>query len=200
MNESIRMTFWHTKKGRYLLALLSVVLFIGFSLIFFVVFKPDEIIETIGGRNAYASLFFIAIAGGFTTFNVIPYHLVLITLAAGGLNPLLLGILAASGVTLGDSVSYFVGRQGRVLLSEGATKWFDRITHFSKRRPRVMMFLFFLYSTFAPSSNDLLTIPAGIARIPFWRVMIPLLLGNIIFDSTLAYLAAHAPELVHRYF
>lgn len=194
------MAFWHTKKGRYLLALLSVVLFIGFSLVFFVVFKPEQIIQSIGGRNAYASLFLIAIAGGFTTFNVIPYHLVLITLAAGGLHPVLLGILAASGVTMGDSVSYYIGRQGRVLLTEKTTKWFDRITQVSKRRPRLMMLLFFLYSTFAPSSNDLLTIPAGIARIPYWQVMLPLLCGNFIFDSTLAYLAAHAPELAHRYF
>ncbi|MBP9686416.1 MAG: VTT domain-containing protein [Candidatus Doudnabacteria bacterium] len=194
------MSFWHTKKGRYVLAVLSIVLFLGFSLVFFVVFKPGQLVELLGGRNAYLSLFFIAIAGGFTTFNIIPYHLVLITLAAGGLHPVLLGLLAASGVTIGDSVSYFVGRQGRVLLSEGARKWFDRITRLSERRPRLMIFLFFLYSTFAPSSNDLLTIPAGIARIPFWQVMIPLLLGNIIFDSTLAYLAANAPELVQKYF
>lgn len=193
------MSFWHTKKGRYVLAVISIVLFLGFSLVFFVVFKPEQIVSDLGGRNAYAALFFIAIAGGFTTFNVISYHLVLVTLAAGGLHPVLLGLLAAGGVSIGDSVSYAVGRQGRVLLSESTTKWFDRITHISQKRPRLMMFLFFLYSTFAPSSNDLLTIPAGIARIPFWQVMVPLFLGNIIFDSTLAYLAARAPELVERY-
>lgn len=194
------MSFWHTKKGRYLLALISVVLFLGFSLFFFVFLKPEQIINWVGVQNAYLLIFVIAIAGGFTTFNVIPYHLVLITLAVGGLNPFLLGLLAASGVTIGDSTSYFVGRQGRVLLSERTNKWFDKINQASEKRPRLFMFLCFLYSTFAPSSNDLLTIPAGIAGIPFWRVMVPLLLGNIIFDTVLANLAAHAPDLVQRYF
>src|SRR4029078_4255670 len=126
------MSFWHTKKGKYALALLAVTLFVGFSLFFFVYFTPDELINWVGVKNAYVLIFVVAIAGGFTTFNVIPYHLVLITLAVGGLNPFLIRFLAASGVTLGDSTSYFVGRQGRVLLSAKTNKWFDRIYQVSK--------------------------------------------------------------------
>ena len=193
------MSFLRTKKGKYLLALLSVVVFVGFSLFFFVFLSPDQIIGWFGVNNSYVLIFVVAIAGGFTTFNVIPYHLVLVTLAVGGLNPFLLGFLAASGVTLGDTTSYFVGRQGRVLLSEKTSRWFDRINRVSNKRPNLFMFLFFLYSTFMPTSNDLLTIPAGIARVPFWRVMVPLLLGNIIFDTALAYFATTALDFVQKY-
>lgn len=190
---------WHTKKGRYVLALISVVLFVCVSLVLFVVLSPEQIIHWVGARNAYVLIFVMAIAGGFTTFNIIPYHPMLIALAVGGLNPYLLGMLAATGVTLGDSTSYWLGTQGRVLLSGKTNKWFDRIHRLSEQNAKLQMFLFFLYSTFIPTSNDLLTIPAGIARIAFWRVMIPLLLGNIIFDTALAYLATRAPDFIQRY-
>lgn len=188
----------HTKT--YLLAVVSIVLFVGFSLLLFVYTDPDQIVQWVGVDNAYLLIFVVAIAGGFTTLNIIPYHLLLISLALAGLNPFLLGFLAATGVTLGDTTSYFVGYQGRKLLPEGATKWFDRIHRASGDNPRLFMLLCFLYSTFMPTSNDLLTIPAGIARIPFWRIMLPLLFGNIIFDTTLAYMSTHATELVQKLF
>lgn len=194
------MSILHTKKGRYLLALLSLVLFVCVSLVLFVVLSPEEIINWVGVKNAYVLIFVMAIAGGFTTFNIIPYHPVLVALALGGLNPYILGILAATGVTLGDSTSYWLGTQGRVLLSDKTNKWFLRVHRLGERNPKLQMFLFFLYSTFMPTSNDLLTIPAGMARIPFWRVMIPLLLGNIIFDTAQAYFATRAPDFVSRYF
>ncbi len=190
---------WKHKK-KYLLGLVSVLLFAGFSLFLFVYLDPNDIVQWVGVENAYVLIFVVAIAGGFTTFNVIPYHLLLISLAVGGMNPFILGPLAAAGVTLGDTTSYFVGWQGRVILPDGATKWFDRIFRTGKDRPKLFMFLFFLYSTFMPTSNDLLSIPAGIARVPFWRVMAPLLLGNIIFDTALAYFSTHAYDVVQRWF
>lgn len=194
------MSMWHTKKGRYLLALISILLFACVSLVLFVILSPEQIISWVGVKNAYVLIFVMAIAGGFTTFNIIPYHPMLIALAAGGLNPYALGILAATGVTLGDSTSYWLGTQGRMLLPEKTNKWFERIHRRGEKNPRLQMFLFFLYSTFVPTSNDLLTIPAGIVGIPFWRVMIPLLFGNIIFDTAVAYLAANAHDVITRYF
>ena len=185
---------------KYVLGIAPFLFLVGVSLFLLNHSDPDYIVELVGVQNAYLLLFITAIFGGFTTFNIIPYHVLLVTLAVGGLNPFILGFLAATGVSIGDSTSYFVGYQGRMILPEKMGKWFDRINHLARENPKLFMLVCFLYSSIIPASNDFLTIPAGLARYPVWRVMIPLVLGNIVFDVTLAYFATHADSILHYIF
>ncbi|TSC70084.1 MAG: hypothetical protein CEO12_581 [Parcubacteria group bacterium Gr01-1014_46] len=185
---------------KYVIGLLPLLIIGSLSIVIFYYYSPDYIVNLFGVENAYALIFITAIAGGFTTFNIIPYHILLITLAIGGLNPLLLGFLAAIGVSLGDSTSYFIGYQGRTILPEKMDKWFERVHRIGTERPKLFMLLCFLYSCFIPESNDFITIPAGLARLPFFNVMIPLVLGNIIFDISLAFLAPSVYDLLQGIF
>ena len=179
---------------KYTLGTLPLLFFVGLSVYLFAYTSPEQIVEFVGVKNAYGLIFIAAIFGGFTTFNVIPYHLLLITLSLGGLNPIFLGLLAATGVSIGDSTLYFVGYQGRTILPEKANRWFGWLYEIGMSRPKLFILLCFLYSCIVPASNDFITIPAGLARYPFWKVMIPLALGNIVFDISLASLAAYAYE------
>ncbi|OGZ43091.1 MAG: hypothetical protein A2719_01885 [Candidatus Ryanbacteria bacterium RIFCSPHIGHO2_01_FULL_45_22] len=155
--------------------------------------SPDQIIALLGVQNAYLLIFVLALLGGLTTFSGVPYHLVLITLATGGLNPVLLGIVTAAGVMMGDSTSYYLGYHGRMFIPTGfQEKVLKGVTLFSDKHPRLLPLLFFLYGSFMPTSNDVITIPMGLTHYPFWRVMIPLGVGNIIFNVALAYVAVHA--------
>ncbi|KKT41174.1 MAG: hypothetical protein UW30_C0011G0005 [Candidatus Giovannonibacteria bacterium GW2011_GWA2_44_13b] len=183
------------KQKNYLIGSVSVLFFAGLSVYLFLYSSPGKLIGWIGVENAYVLIFVTAIFGGFTTFNIIPYHLLLITLASGGLNPFLLGFLAATGVTIGDSTSFFVGRQGRAMLSERIGKWFAKLNRVALESPNLFMVLCFFYSALMPMSNDFITIPAGLARLPFWKTMLPLVFGNIVFDISLALLAAHAFDI-----
>lgn len=187
-------------KWKYLLSVLSIVLFVGFSFYLLVYLTPEKIVNFVGVNNAYTLMFVTAIFGGFTTFNIIPYHPLLITLSVGGLNPLLLGLLAASGVSLGDSTSYLLGREGRIIVPEDKTKWFDRMYAIAESNPKLFLLFCLLFSSLTPLSNDLITIPAGLAKINFWKVMIPLFLGNIIFDISLAFLAPHFYPVLQKLF
>ena len=46
----------------------------------------------------------------------------------------------------------------------------------------------------------LFTIPAGMAKIHYWRMMVPLGIGNIIFNVTFALLSVYAYyDWVHRF-
>ncbi|OGF71054.1 hypothetical protein A2930_04180 [Candidatus Giovannonibacteria bacterium RIFCSPLOWO2_01_FULL_45_34] len=180
------------KQKQFFIGAASVLFFVGLSVYVFVYLSPEKIINWVGVNNAYALLFVTAVLGGFTIFNVIPYHLLLVTFASGGLNPLFLGVLAATGVMLGDSTSFFVGYQGSAIMPEKVGRWFGMLYRVAQARPKLFMLLCFVYSSLLPMSNDFITIPAGLARLPFWKTMTPLFLGNIIFNVTLAFLAAHA--------
>src|SRR3989338_11635762 len=58
--------------------------------------------------------------------------------------------------------------------------------------PPLLPVLFFAYGSSVPFSNDIITIPMGFLRYPFWRVMLPPRLGNLVFNVTLSFLAIYA--------
>lgn len=154
----------------------------------------------VGVENAYVLMFCLAIIGGLTTFSGIPYHLVLITLATGGVNPIFLGLAAAIGDMIGDATSYYIGYGGSELLPTKITTILGKFYAFGMRYPKLMPLFIFVYGSVSPLSNDFIVVTAGLARYPFWKVMTPLVFGNIIFNISLAYLAIYAYPFVEKVF
>ncbi|HEY4503187.1 MAG TPA: hypothetical protein VJC14_02015 [Candidatus Paceibacterota bacterium] len=183
----------------YILRLTPLLLFIG-ATVFFYYSSPEEIIRIIGIENAYVLMFVLALLGGLSTFSGVPYHVVLVMLASGGLNPLLVGISAASGVIVGDSTSYYLGYSGGAIIPQGIQKTLKKFCAFCLARPRVLPIAFFIYGSLVPFSNDFIVISMGLARYSFWRVMIPLGLGNFVFNISLAYLAVYAYSFLKSVF
>lgn len=182
------------------LALSPLVLSILVSLYFFFVSSPNDLVNVIGVQNAYILMYVAAVVGGMTTFNTVPYYSVMLILASAGVNPVLLGATSALGVMTGDSFSYLIGRGGAVVVPASFQRIFDRINQFAVTRPRLFPLICFLYGSFSPLSNDFITISSGIAKITYWRVMLPLALGNIVFNIGLAYLSRYAYDVVQAIF
>lgn len=181
---------------KYASALAPLLLFVGFSLYFFVFSTPEKIAAAVGVTNGYVFISILAFLGGLTTFSGIPYHLILVTLALGGLNPFLLGFATSVGVMLGDSTSYYVGYQGRAIVPRRLQNIFQYVYSFTEKYPKALPVFCLFYGSFVPFSNDFITISAGLARYPFWRVMIPLAVGNTIFNISLAYFAPYAYDFL----
>lgn len=182
------------------LALLPLVGGVVVSIVFFFYLSPTAVIDYIGIENAYVLMFAIAALGGMTTFNTVPYFSVILLLASAGVNPLLLGISSAGGVMAGDSYSYLVGQQGATIIPAGLRTLFTGIFTVAERYPRLFPLVCFVYGSISPLSNDFITIPAGMAKISYWRVMIPLGLGNMVFNVSLAYLSIYAYDFVQSVF
>ena len=182
---------------KYALRILLVVFFLGLSFYFLIYSSPNVLVGFIGTDNAYLLMFILAFFGGLTTFSGIPYHLILITLSLGGLNPFLLGFSTSIGVMLGDSTSYYVGYRGGAIISQRLQEGIFRyVNSFTRNYPKAFPVFCLLYGSFVPFSNDFITISAGLARYPFWRVMVPLAVGNMIFNVSLAYFAVYAYDLL----
>ncbi len=175
----------------YMFALIPIILLVSFSLFFYYI-SPEGVIGMIGVENAYILMFILSLLGGLSTFSGVPYHVVLIALAVGGVNPFILGIVTAVGVMIGDSTSYYIGYQGRTLMSQRIQKVLEKLSYIKEKYPRLLPVIFLLYGSLLPFSNDVIVIPMGFLRYPFWRVIIPLGVGNIIFNIGLAVIAAYA--------
>lgn len=182
-----------------IISVVPIVFFIG-ATIFFFASSPEEVILYLGVENAYLLMFVLALIGGLTTFSGVPYPLVLVALASGGLDPLFLGICSATGVMLGDTTSYYLGYTGKEIVPQKVQKILERFYTYCLTRPKLLPFAFFVYGAIVPLSNDFIVISMGLARYPFWRVMIPLGIGNLIFNISLAYLAIYAYGFLQNIF
>ena len=135
--------FPRRKYIKYLLGIAPLVLFIGLSIYLSLTYSPETIVNLVGTENAYVLIFITAILSGLTTSNVIPYHIILVTLVSGGLNPFLAGPLAAVGVTLGDSILYYIGFQSRIILPNRLNSWLERLYRVAINHPRLFILICF---------------------------------------------------------
>lgn len=138
-------------------------------------------------RYGYLGLFVFAFIGGTSTFLPLPYIFVTFTLAGLGLNPLFLGLAAGTGVALGDSVSYLLGRAGHHILKPKYENKLNRFFQWLERHPRLTPVAIFSYGAFVPLPNDILIIPLGLARYNYFKAIIPAWLGNVFFNVYIAY-------------
>jgi len=138
-------------------------------------------------KNSYLLSFILALIGGTSLFFPFPYPIVVFTFAAGGSNPILLGIFAGAGAFLGDSTSYFLGYSGREILPGEAKSFLNKFSErLLKRGKPALFFILLVYSSLSPFSNDFLVMPLGLARFPYWKTVLPLWLGNTIFNTLIA--------------
>lgn len=167
-------------------ALVIVLLIIGWSILLYYI-GPEEIINAIGLENGYLLVFIAGLLGGTSIFFPFPYYLFVLTFGAAGLNPYLLGLLTAGGIIIGECTSYFVGHSTHYLLPTGIEKRMHSLNQWLIRKPKFFVFLIlFLWASLIPIPNDFFLVPLGLIRYPFWRVIIPLGLGSIVFNIILA--------------
>lgn len=151
-------------------------------------FSPTEVVAFVGTENGYFLALVLALIGGTSIVFPFPYHIVIFTLAAGGLNPFLLGFFAGTGVFVGDSTSYLVGYAGREIIAGKMQRLFKKLYDWAIKKPKWVLPIFlYVYSSVIPIPNDFIIVPLGFARYPYLKVVIPLWLGSITFNTILAF-------------
>lgn len=162
-------------KGIILVILFIIILF---SLFFF--FEPHEIVNLVGVKNSYLILFLVAVIGGASSIMSSSYYATIITLAMGGLNPIIIALVAGFGLTLGDFLFYLLGAWGRKNVSGNVRKFIEKYARWLSKKPkRLIQLIVYVYTGFFPLPGDILMIALSFARFPYKSFLFPLLMGNI---------------------
>ncbi len=178
------------KKWGYFLDGVVITLIVLWTL-FLVTHSPESVIEIIGVTNGFLATFLVALLGGLATITFISIFPTLISLAAAGLNPFLLGLAAALGMTLANILFHFFGVRGSNLATAGMQKQLDHLMAWIKRSPDWFLpITIFIYIGFTPFPNNVLTISTGLIGCPYKKVLPPLFLGNLALMTITTYLAS----------
>jgi membrane protein DedA with SNARE-associated domain len=104
-----------------------------------------------------------------------------------GTNLFLLIILASIGGVTGDLIFVFFGKKMKENINKEPNK---KILDFFKRQKDsfYLSFFIFLYATFFPMPNEVMTLVLGYLKYPIKRFIIPLTIGNIFYFSILIYI------------
>jgi uncharacterized membrane protein YdjX (TVP38/TMEM64 family) len=132
--------------------------------------------------HGYLGALLIAFAGSLVPFLPVPY-LIPIVLMAKTLDPLLLGVAAGVGGSVGKLTSYFLGRFGRRLLSEERRRKTTALGKVIGKYEALAVFLFAL----TPLPDDIVYIPVGLTGLSIIKFMIANMLGKIVLSCIVAY-------------
>jgi uncharacterized membrane protein YdjX (TVP38/TMEM64 family) len=180
---------------KYLTIIIFFCSIVGISLLLAQI-SAETIVATIGSENAIYLMTVLGFIGGITTFSGIPYHLILMSLTAGGMSPLWLGIATASGVVFGDSVMYVFSRQVVKVLSSSQVAKLEALAVRIRQNPHLITPGLFLYGLCSPFSNDFVVATFALAGYSYRRIIIPLYLGNIGYNIALGYLGYYAYDWI----
>ncbi len=139
----------------------------------------------------YFGAFFVAFLGNATFLVPIPY--MIITFILGGLtntsgqflfDPLLVGLIAGLGSTIGEMTGYLLGYGGSKFIEEGQRNAFSK---FIEEHPRATPLLVW-FLAISPLPDDFVILPLGAAKYPWWKVAIPQYIGKSMFMIFAAWL------------
>ncbi len=152
-------------------------------------FTPTQIVSNIGANNSYLVFFLIATVGGSSLITASSYYISLSVLSVAGLNPVLLGVLGGVGVSIGDSIYFYLGSKGKEISSRNVSQKLTKISAFLQKSPKIFTTLFiYFYSVLAFLPNDVMTFLLGIIGYPYKKMLLPLVLGNVTGGILFAYL------------
>lgn len=171
--------------------LLLVILFIVLLNVFFYVISPEVIVGHIGIRNSYLIAFAVATLGGLSTLTGPVLFSTIVAFAAGGAEPIFLGILGGFGIFISDSIFFHIAQFGRKFVPPRWERWLAWFQKLLERYPRwFILTLVYLYLSFTILPNDILMIALVLGGYRYRHVWPVLLVGSLSIAILTAYIGA----------
>ena len=140
----------------------------------------DTLIDSIGIKNTYVLLFVVAAVSGTSFLTSASFYAIFLSYAQSDLHPLALGIVGGLGMSIGDSLFFFLSRKAGDVMNLSKNRTYQRIFAYISRLPHWGVYLFtYLYASFAPFPNDILMVVLGVLRFRYSRIIPIIIIGNI---------------------
>jgi membrane protein YqaA with SNARE-associated domain len=150
--------------------------------------------NSIVSKYGYLGLFFVCLAGS-TSIIPIPFQIIVFSFGAV-LNPLLVGITAASGSSIGNLVSYFIGLGGKEILED---RYGKKLSDIKKRLKKYGIFLWLIIIYATPIPNVPFAVLSGVVRYDFKKFFLAVLIGELILNIAIAFAGFYSIKWITEY-
>ena len=165
---NIKEFFKRIKKRENLLEVIVFFISIGISLLIFIYRNNFKEL----GNFEYLGIFLLSIIGNSTV--IVPAPVFLTALVGGSiLNPFAVGIVTASGATIGELTGYFTGFGGKIFIKED--KRYKKIKYFMNKNGFLTIFIL---AAIPNPLFDLAGIFSGLTNYPLRKFILATFLGK----------------------
>ena len=150
--------------------------------VFLYVVGVDKVVGVISVNNIYWSLFVIATVSGTSFLTSASFYSVFLSYSTAiAVNPLILAAVGGIGMSIGDSLFFFLARKSTKVMDWDKHPVYHKFYNKIEKLPKSVVYLFTLfYATFIPLPNDILMITLGLLKFRY-RTLIPIIIfGNFI--------------------
>lgn len=185
-----------------ILVLIFLLLFLGFGVMTIPLLATQygrltEVWTEIAIRWGYYGAFFAALIGSTSVTVFFPYTIIVFFLATQGLSPFWLGLLMGLGAGCGQMAGYIIGTFGTGWFQKKKPETYDALERILAYRPRVILLLLVVFGS-TPLPDDMLMIPLGMLRYPWWKAWLPSTIGKIFAGWIVtysSYIVSHSLDL-----
>jgi membrane protein YqaA with SNARE-associated domain len=150
--------------------------------------------HSIVSKYGYLGLFFVCLFGS-SSIVPIPFQIIVFSFGTV-LNPLLVGVVAAVGSSLGNLVSYLIGLGGKEILED---KYSKQLNDLKKKLKKYGIFLWLIIIYATPIPNVPFAVLSGVVRYDFKKFFLAVLIGELILNLTLAFAGFYSMKWVASY-
>jgi uncharacterized membrane protein YdjX (TVP38/TMEM64 family) len=144
------------------------------------------------GKYGYLGVFLISLMGNATV--ILPAPSLAAVFAIGAvLNPVLVGLVAGVGESLGEITGFLAGYGGRAVVENRAL-----FRHLERWVRRYGLLVIFVLSVVPNPFFDLAGIAAGMLRLPLWQFVLSCWAGKTLKTVGFALAGAHSASLLLR--
>lgn len=162
-----------------------------------IIINPENIVEKIGFNNIYIIVFFLMTFAGGSSFTAPTAYTFLFAVIAGGTPIIPIIIISGLASSIGDAFYVYFGRRGNSIMTNKTRNRINKFIEKIENKPKIVMPIFiFLYAAFIPMPNDIMTVTLGLAGYRTRQLIIPIILGNIVYFTLLLFLGANAVSLI----
>ena len=156
----------------------------------------NEMAQNLTQQFGYVGILVVAIVSGLNVLVPVPAAVFVPVFTAAGLNIwLIIGVLVI-GTTIADFIGYYIGRWSKEFVEEHYPKTFKRMKVLDERNHNLVLPIVFVYAALLPFPNEAIIIPLALIGFKFRAFLVPLIIGNIVYQTALAFGATNIFTLI----
>jgi len=149
--------------------------------------KDSDFVSDLIRRFGYGGIFLIAVVSGFNLVVPVPAISFLPIFLVSGLNTFAVIAVIAAGMTFADFMGFLLGKASRrIAMSDFERKVLNKFEKIKEKLNWSPALALFLFASLAPIPNELIVIPMAFLGYKFTYILLPVFLGNMVFNSIYA--------------
>lgn len=175
------------KKRAFIVKLVGIGVLIAIAIWMNVALADNEAFLLLVNQFGYIGLFLSALISGFNVVVPVPVIALFPLFIEAGLHPVLTVLVVSVGMTGGDVLGMLIGKAGRdAAIITRQNTWVQKLDALRDKHPFLPIVALFVYAAAVPMPNELIVIPMAFLGIKWWKMIIALTCGNILFNTFLA--------------